>query len=140
MDEQLKVLLNQFAIEMLQKVKTGIDLASTFLGEELPKVAKEIIAWGLGKAIFYTSMLAVLAIISFVFSFVGHRAQIKKRGGQSWEWDYDGGAWAFIFCLVLGFIFLLASFSQASYIVKIAVAPRVYLIEQLIQMTKGVPQ
>lgn len=140
MNEQLKALLNQFAIEMLNKVKTGIDLASTFLGEQLPLVAQEIIKWGLGKAIFYTSMWAVLAIISFVFSFIGHRVQIKKRGEKEWDWDKDGGAWAFLLCLVLGFILLIASFSQTYYIVKIAVAPRVYLIEQLIQMTKGVAQ
>lgn len=142
MNEQLKAALNKFGTEMLENIQKGIDIGSQFLGEQLPLVAQEIINLGLGKAIFFTSMWTIITIF-FVISanFFWRKADNYMVECGDTEWSSETFAsYGAIFSIIIYMITAVVAITYAYNIVKIAVAPRVYLIEQLIQMTKGVAQ
>lgn len=142
MNEELKVLLNQLGIEMLEKVKNGIDIASDFLGEQLPLVAQEIINWGLGEAIFWTSVFFIVTTVLMTMGFLFKKRAnkyMKECNCSSWDWD-SGSPYGAVFYFIFGGIFFFVMVNYAFDIVKIAVAPRLYLIEELIRMTKGAAQ
>lgn len=129
MDEQLKAMLNQFGIDMLSKVQSGIDIGTKFLGEQLPLVAQEIIKWGIARSIFYTSMCLILTIVFAVVGFLLYKAGAERAFDDS-ESNVAAIVFGIIFIVVAG-IFFLCSFYHVFFIVKIVVAPRVYLIQEL---------
>lgn len=130
MNEQLKVLLNQFGIDLINKVQTGIELGTQFLGKELPLVAQEIINWGIARSIFYTSMWFVITLAFCVLAAVCWYLADRESEG-----DWFVGSIVLYLC---GLVSLLVTFYNAFFIVKIAIAPRVYLIEQLLKMTTSI--
>lgn len=142
MNEELKILLNQYGIELLEKVKTGIDLSTDFLGEQLPIVAQEIINWGIGKAIFWTIVMFTITAFFITFCFYCRKkANEKMEAENGVEWDGNSAhSWGAIISFCLAILFFVITVNYGVNIVKISVAPRVYLIEQLVKMTKGTQQ
>lgn len=130
MNEELKGILNSFAIDLIQKVKSGLDIGIEFASKELPLVAKEYITRGLAREIFYVSMWFILTTfftIPLLYLFN------DKRKHLTFTDDHDGSAegTCIILLFICAIIFLIMTFISTYNLISIAVAPRVYLLEQL---------
>ena len=130
MNEQFKNLLLQLSTDILQQAKNGIELGSKFLGKELPLIANEIVHFGLAQAIFYTSVWFISATLLFVLTGISFKKEEKENTG---EWGILG---VFSFLGALGC--MSGVFYNAWCIVKVATAPRLYLIEQIIKLTSAI--
>lgn len=102
----------------------------TFVVAQAPDVARQIIAWGFWNAVFGLSVCALFVAAGTVMFVRGMRA------GKSAEWR-EG---LYIMALVIGAVVALAAspglFIFGHDIIKITIAPKVYLIQEARQMLK----
>lgn len=101
--------------------KIGIVKAVDFAQEQAPLVVQEFLAWNFAQATIWTIITVIGLIISGFF--------IKK----CWDWidDSDGGSIVGIFIGLFVFVMftLTGLVPNVEKMVKVKVAPRVYIIE-----------
>ena len=103
--------------EVLEIVKSSKE----FVLEQAPEVCKEIIRWGVGLDI----ILIVLSLLSLRLSIWIYKSHVK---GTTWRDDNEG--WV-VFAIFSGLFFFIALPFSIMDLVKIFVAPKLYILDYL---------
>jgi len=146
--------LNEVVTSMLQGVKTAsgeiYDASKTaiiksvdFASEQAPLVVKEFLHWKMAQAVIY----AIIWIIpSLAFFWFARKARLLAKSDKIPENDKyttdkgDLAGWKWFFRIV-GIILLMINLSiNGMTITQILVAPRVYLIEYVVNSIQGMQQ
>lgn len=113
-------------------LKSGKD----FVADQFPKVVTEFMHWRLAQCAFWIGIALVLILIAQI---AGYKFQ-KKHEEVVKSKAYNDGGWRFgaVVCrYVLTSIFILALIGPNVYeAVYITVAPRIYLIENMVHLIK----
>ena len=109
--------------ELLQKTLTGVEKAGDFAVEQAPLVVQEYLAWGFWSSAFWATALLIPVVI---YAF-------QLRRFCRWAWDNsDSDAEVLpVICTIAAVVVAGIGLSFVSDMIQIAVAPRVYIIEQL---------
>jgi len=115
--------------EMYATSKVGLAKAVDFAVEQAPIVVQEFLSWKMGEAIFNVALYTIAAIVLFSV----HRFLLKK----SKETDMNSSpedivpiGLGFLFCsAVFCFIIFTQLKPNIETIIKIKLAPRVYILE-----------
>jgi len=129
--------------DIYQASKTAITKAVDFTMTETPIVVKEFLHWKMAEAIVYAVAWSVPAfVLLFVARAFNKRSQSVEVPASSRDKtdqnDYSVLKWVFRSLAALAFMYILVN--QGMVITKIALAPRVYLIEYVVSTVhNGVP-
>lgn len=114
--------IDKFLVEMLQFLKAAKD----FTMEQIPEVAKEILRFNLAMSVIHTLLGLALILLSYrLFRFV------KKSNVFT---EFEGFAIAGM--TVSGVVGLIVFFVNIHYVLKVWLAPRLYLIEYLAELVR----
>lgn len=113
--------------EQFQEYLMGIlEKTGEFLGSEIPEVAQQILSFSA-----YSMLIKIIAL-SCVAGVYGYAFYLWNKFTHTWN-DKDDGvvgrAWAKIFTLILSFIYIFKFFNYITVLVKIYIAPKVFLLE-----------
>ena len=105
-----------------------------FVKEQIPLVVREFMVWRMSQAIFWASIWIIIATIGF---FAASRA---KRAIKS-DWSSDDRVTTVVIAnivkwVISPFILIVGVGTNVFEIIYITVAPRVYLIENLVHLLK----
>lgn len=141
MNEQLE----SAVVKILERAISGIDSGVEFMQSELPDVIDQLLTWYLAKGVI-TAIIGLLFIIQLVILV---KIYLKKdiKGAKSdsfWVDHYDhidnsmgmGAFLAFVFSGMLSIIGLIMFFSSIFEVVKIWVAPKIWLMEYAALLVK----
>lgn len=117
--------------QFLTKSLEYLSSAEAFLKAEMPEFIKELLAWSFYNAMFKGIILLVLFIGFAILSFTFYKKHLKKPVDC-----YDLGTFL-IGGLAFIFIFGGLLVCQIQTMIKIKLAPRVFLIEQVRDLTRG---
>jgi len=127
-------LIQQYAQEVLLWVKSS----ATFIVDQMPQLVQEVLRWGIASNAFGIGLgfIIVLAGVCANSYFLKNRPYFKE-----WNKDHDEMCVTQIFSAVVSavgyllgtLLILINTFS----LLKVLVAPRLYLLEQLATLAKG---
>jgi len=107
-----------------------------FLYEQAPEVIAQLLLWhGVESFIMFTSCLLLVVIGAFV----NIKLVNKYKNSCGENWSSDEGFWwlSILTSAVIQFIVLITAFSNTNLIwLKIWIAPKVYLLEYVANLTK----
>lgn len=112
--------------QLLEWVGSAAEKGGTFLEQELPLFAHEVVAWYFWSSIFLCCVFACIGIFLVVLSYILHSFWAEAKDRYVQEWCVAGMLVTFIFgCFSL----FGASTSNGYSAVKAYVAPRVVLLD-----------
>ena len=118
--------------ELLEKFSGLVDLAKDgvlkgveVIQMEAPELVKEIIRWSIASNIFLVIIFVILTIISFKLG-----CWFIKRGNED-DWCDEGNFGGSAFSILIFLIALSFSICCSLELVKILVAPKLFLIEYI---------
>jgi hypothetical protein len=122
MDDEIKNKL----IGSIDKVAGWIEEFEGFAREQVPEIVKEILMWGLYSNLVY----AIGCIAIFIISIYCFRSILNSKKPSGPDEEFIHG---FLFLItIISFILSMVVFvSKLLIVIKILVAPRLYLLEQL---------
>jgi hypothetical protein len=115
--------------EVYQASKTAITKSVDFTMEQAPLVVKEFLAWKVAEAVGY--LLIWIAIVSLSL-WISHKILKSADGNPGDEWFFG---WVIRVSSILALIAALGI--NGMKITKVLVAPRVYLIEYVVDALHG---
>jgi hypothetical protein len=118
MDEQTKTLLAEYLKKLLQAAESG----ASFAAEQIPLVVQEKLAFDFWSSV----MWATVSAISMVLVWYGY----YKLNVMA-EWDEETTAPTTVAAAFCTLPLLVVIFVNLSAIIKIQVAPRLYIVEWL---------
>jgi hypothetical protein len=134
--------LNQLMIEVLQGVKVeggevykaskqAVGQAYEFVKKEAPEVVEEFLKWQITKAIIWTCVWVSVAFVLFYF---GRRMSNFLKNSDNHGGDAEDLACVFswVFRIATIAIIIITLGIHAMTIAEIVVAPRVYIIEYVV--------
>lgn len=136
--------INQVMIEMLTGVKNAsgeiykfskqeIGQGYDFLKAQAPEVVKEFLAWQIAHAIVWIFILGSLACLLFYFA-----RQFKIHAGEKTTYNKDDcNITKWIFRVIACIILVISIGYNSLTIAKIVVAPRVFIIEYVVELCKS---
>jgi len=129
--------------EIYQASKTAITKAVDFTMEQTPLVVNEFLHWKMGEAVFY---LVIWSLPAFVVLFIARAFNKRSQSADVPKEDRyktDQNDYAILKWVCRGIALIIFMVTLSNYgptIMKIAVAPRVYLIEYVVSTVhNGVP-
>lgn len=152
--------LNQVLVEMLSGVKSAggeiyaaskeaIHKSVDFVSEQAPDVVRQFLMWQFAQAVIWASIWVLVGGLFFYFANKLRKMQstLSKERKKTKEYlygevehmsDYDCAALCKYILSVLGFVIILIGVGTESFeMVKIKVAPKVYLIEYIVDTIKS---
>lgn len=125
---------NSIVNNFLSKILSYLESAEAFLKAEIPAFVQEFMNWHLYEAIFYLSIWVISAVICFALALKFSKLNTKYRldNRDRSNSDYEGMCVTFI---VFGLCLILSSCINIHTIIKLKVAPRVFLLEEVRDMT-----
>lgn len=117
-----KEVINGFVQQMSDILKNAED----FTVSQMPEVCKEILKYNFLEAVFYVTVGALILVLSYFVAKIINDQHKKDLHGD-WQWMHFGT----IGLIVVGILFLTINGLD---IVKIELAPRLYLIEYFAQL------
>lgn len=150
MNEQLQNAL----VEILNRALAGIDTSMGFLSAELPDVVTQLLQWKMLEALVVVGLVTLCQIswVCFLKKIWKDRpSEEVYQGGfrGNWAWEsykhyrdspeLEAGVGCFNAIIFL--ILVFATFPQVAYLfeaLQILVAPKIYLIEYVSELTKRV--
>lgn len=132
-DSGVKNVLQDALATMITKSIQGVDSAVMFFGKELPEVIQQVLLWEFCKH----SLLAVILFCIPVAFFVILSKWIKK--GLPKDHYGNTGEEYHAYCAFGGVLSVIAfafAINQVLDVVKIVVAPKLYLIQYVAEMFK----
>lgn len=118
------VTLNQALAEILTKASQTMSDGISFLSAEIPEVARQFLTYNLYNSVLYAvfSLAVFLCILDRYLKFLKTR---DKKHFMAGERHFIVS----VMSLVFGSLFLFLLLYEVSKIIKITVAPKIYLIE-----------
>jgi hypothetical protein len=142
--------LNQVMIQILSGVssaggeiydasKSAIKSSVDFVTEQAPDVVRQFITWKLAESITWACIWTFITLCFFYFA--NKCRLMQKHGarddaGSGWSTSFTGAFWKWAFTTIGLFVFILNVGSYARDIVKISVAPKVYIIEYVVDLAR----
>lgn len=122
--------------EIYSASKTAITSAVDFTMEQAPLVVREFLHWKLAEAILWSIIaIVIFTVVYIVFKRIRNFALNLMQGSE----DRDIILTVAWFTRIVATVALMIMLSvQAMHIVKITVAPRVYLIEYVVHAVQDV--
>lgn len=131
MNEDLKKKL----LGSLDVIQKGIEGVWDFSKQEIPQVVKEFLAYNFYSSLIWTIFwIVVITLVIFGFYLVS-KSCIKASGNDD-EKKFASVAWPTCICIIVCIIPSCAGLKHADDALKIKIAPRVYLLEQVKDMIK----
>jgi heme/copper-type cytochrome/quinol oxidase subunit 2 len=136
MSEQIQVAATPIMDQFLVKSLEYLGSAEAFLKSEVPAFIQEFITWKIYEAYLglTVEILVLVGLICLSFFLVKKNAEYKK------EHRYNEGNPAYeipqVFIAIVGLVMLIAIICDLHTIVKIKVAPRVFLLEEVRKLTR----
>ncbi len=120
--------------QLLEWAGTTAEKGATFLEQELPLFAGEIVAWYFWSSLFLVALFAMLSCLAWCVSFLAFKCLAPTAKTDD---DKAFCAGAVIVFFLIGVISCAWGCGYHGYnATKAAVAPRVVLLEQVIQLKK----
>lgn len=116
--------LNLALAEIITKASQTVSDGISFLSAELPEVARQVLTYNLYSSVVYF----VLSLIGFLITIKLYLKFLKVRDKDDYSADEKlvfASLWGFLF----GIIFLGILLCEVSTIIKIVMAPKLFLIE-----------
>jgi hypothetical protein len=133
MNEQVMKALTDMLTLSAEALKSGAQMAQ----QELPIVVKEYLAWGMAEAITWATIGMIIVLLCALIGWKSRKHFVAKNATSSSGHYYDGDIVACWFAQsgvsLIGIVMVIVN---GRTIIQIAVAPRVYLIEQISAMVK----
>lgn len=103
-----------------------------FLKEQAPQVVREFLAWQIAKSIVWICVWGSVACLLFYFA---RQFKLRAPNAGNYKDDYNGFKWLFrvVACITL----IITLGINGMVIAKIAIAPRVYIIEYVVDAIHG---
>ena len=117
---------DQQIAKLLESAQSAGRDAATFIGEQAPELVKEIIRWG-----FYSNLLYVLLSVIVLICCPVCIYKIRKWILEGFETENPGPVIVLILIFGVWTFAALCFLLSVSETIKITVAPRLYLIEQI---------
>ena len=114
-------------IASLEKIASWIEEAEAFAREQAPLIVQEILDYGMAKEL-------IQCLVPFCFFLAcGTFVIIALRKGKKLEWYRTGENWAIAAGAVsfVGLFLFIVSTVEFVDVLKVYLAPRVYVLEQL---------
>jgi hypothetical protein len=125
--------IQSWSAELLSWVQSGVD----FTAEQVPLLVEEVILWGIAENALWVLIFGTIAGVAGFISRKFWNAWgkwSKKKGNTD---DEEAGCCAgFIVCAAISLLFSIFSLSHLITAVQAYVAPRLYLIEYLTELSK----
>jgi hypothetical protein len=118
MDEQTKTLLAEYLKKLLQAAESG----ASFAAEQIPIIIQEKLAFDFWVA---TMWIALCLVAGILVSIGYYKINVKA------EWDEDTTAPTTVAMFFVGVTLLMILLFNLITIIKIQVAPRLYIVEWL---------
>lgn len=120
----------------LEKLEEGATKGVDLLQEEVPLYVKELLNWMFYDAVISAGMLVFLAFITSMFALKFH----KVASGQNNNWDKE--PWFLLYIPVVALsiasiIMITDAAISAKKAVKVSVAPRVVVVEEITKIVNG---
>lgn len=136
--------VNQVMLEMLTGVKNAsgdiynfskqeLGQGYDFVKQQAPEVVKEFIRWQIAEACVWILSFSGLAGVMFYFA-----RQLKlsaANGSSSYRGDKTAGKW--VMRIVASLMLIITLGVNGMHIAKCVVAPRVFIIEYVVDMVKS---
>lgn len=131
--------LQQELAELIGKASSGIDASASFLQAELPSVISQLLAFKL-----VSSAFEVVAFFAFLAAYAWSiKAINKSMKNKTWAYDeYGPSDMCFPACMLImiggaaSIGIIVGIFSNITTILKIWIAPKIYLIEYAASLAK----
>ncbi len=142
MNTELQTKLENSASALIDFIEKSGGAAMDFTKEQVPLVIDEILRWGWWSAFVPLVAIPTGAIVSALmarraYNEIPVHQEGYYRGGKSWE--SVPGVFCIV-CLIATIILSVASvpstFINGGTVLKISVAPRLYLLDQLKELVK----
>ncbi len=122
---------------LLEKSLTSLDEGIDFLAGELPEVIQQLYVWEISYGIFW-SVFSVLVLV-IPIKLLQNLYKGSKEKATHWSQDTNGlnvkGAYAVVGSCILILIFTALLFEHLINLSKIYLAPKLWLIEYMAQLT-----
>lgn len=128
----VKVAESSIVDQFLNKSLDYLGSAEAFLKAEVPSFIQEFMSWKMYESSFGLTVCLIGIIVSILLSIYFFKKTLKFE-------DYDAAFFCKIMVFVSGTltsILLISAISYTKDIIKLKVAPRVYLLEQIKHITK----
>jgi hypothetical protein len=127
--------------DLILWVKTTATTTQGFITEQTPLYIKEFLSWYFWEAVFYASISAVLLCITLSVALWASKKYSKLRAKELENGERYGGSSenfqiAMAISLVASVMLLLPLFINAHDALKVKVAPRVIIVEELTHKLK----
>lgn len=126
--------LTQVVIETIEESKKVLGDGFDFAKEQTPLLIREFLVWRFWEHFILAVALAVVAVIAWVWV-----ARLINKGSKWWsDWDVFAGLLTGL-AVLISVISTVGAIHNGLQVVKIKVAPRVYLVEFAADTIKGKP-
>ncbi len=118
--------------EILEFLKKGADSASSFAAEQAPLFVTEYLNWYFYSHIFFVIVFAIIMCLLIMFG---------RKAYKMWEDDgfKDGPIILPVVAFpIIAFGMFICSLCDTYECIKVSVAPRVVLLEKVIELSKSV--
>lgn len=142
MDETTKQALNDFVKKIIDAAQSG----AAWSVEQAPLIVQEWLQWVFWSNAINAAIYVLIILFSFLVYVVGLRkglqyaeAQKKPLAYGAWDWEFFSYMWGGIGAVVvapISFCLLVSIWSHALLAIKVAVAPRVMVIEKISELLK----
>jgi len=133
MDDSMKNELLKSAKGILDLISNGVQSGAAFAKQQLPDIANQYLAWGLYDSISTAVMCALFSAISIYVFYNMLKNKWKLEDSYGWH------AGRIIGCTAGGLIgvpSIVGFFCSLSEILKITVAPKVWLLQHIVELIK----
>lgn len=133
--------LEQNINDLILWVKTAATTTQGFITEQTPLYIKEFLSWYFWEAVFYASVSAVLLCITLSVALWASKKYSKLRAKELENGERYGGSSekfqiAMAISLAASVMLLLPLFINAHDALKVKIAPRVIIVEELTHKLK----
>lgn len=119
---------------MLKLLLDALQSSTDFAIAQAPLILREMIWWGIGSAIFRWVFWWAIAISAYVWL---RPVVLKIAAPNAVQFESEAHITTLVFRGVCGVVLLASAGGNAYVLIKIAVAPRLYLIERIGEILNG---
>lgn len=121
-------------VAYLDRIEQGVDSGGEFLASEAPIFAAELLAW-----LFWSNILTGIGFLLAILM-LGIVAYFLVQGMKSDDELVPPGLFALILLATFALMFASFAFTSFANAVKVKVAPRVVVVEELSKLSRQVTQ
>ena len=110
----------------LEKTLNWLESAGTFVADQIPIFVQEVLAWAFWENVFFATIFLLIVIVDIIGAIQLGKKVLWKREATHMMDGFN------FFLSVLSFLpvlFVIGLFGRIANVIKVLVAPRLYLLE-----------